>query len=46
MNLNENINRIKQVMGLLNESAQEKEIILIDGTSSAGKSETAKYWML
>jgi uridine kinase len=42
MNLNENINRIKQVMGLLNESAQEKEIILIDGTSSAGKSETAK----
>ena len=29
-------------MGLLTEENQEKEIILIDGTSSAGKSQTAK----
>ena len=30
------------MMGLLTEENQEKEIILIDGTSSAGKSQTAK----
>jgi hypothetical protein len=42
MNLQENIQRIKQMMGLLTEESQEKEIILIDGTSSAGKSQTAK----
>ena len=42
MNLQENINRIKEMMGLLTEEEQEKEIILIDGTSSAGKSQTAK----
>jgi len=42
MNLQENIQRIRQMMGLLTEETQEKEIILIDGTSSAGKSQTAK----
>ena len=42
MNLQENISRIKEMMGLLTEEEQEKEIILIDGTSSAGKSQTAK----
>jgi hypothetical protein len=42
MNLQENIQRIRQMMGLLTEESQEKEIILIDGTSSAGKSQTAK----
>lgn len=42
MNLQENIVRIKEMMGLLTEENQEKEIILIDGTSSAGKSQTAK----
>jgi len=42
MNLQENILRIKQIMGLLTEEEQEKEIILIDGTSSAGKSKTAE----
>ena len=42
MNLQENILRIKEMMGLLTEENQEKEIILIDGTSSAGKSQTAK----
>ena len=42
MNLQENIQRIKEMMGLLTEETQEKEIILIDGTSSAGKSQTAK----
>jgi hypothetical protein len=42
MNLQENIQRIIEMMGLLTEENQEKEIILIDGTSSAGKSQTAK----
>jgi hypothetical protein len=42
MNLQENIQRIKQMMGLLTEQEQEKEIVLIDGTSSAGKSKTAE----
>ena len=42
MNLQENIQRIREMMGLLTEENQEKEIILIDGTSSAGKSQTAE----
>ena len=42
MNLQENIQRIRSMMGLLKEEDQEKEIILIDGTSSAGKSQTAE----
>lgn len=42
MNLQEQTYRIRQMMGLITEEEQEKEIILIDGTSSAGKSETAK----
>ena len=41
MNLQEQIHRMKQIMGLLTEETQEKEIVLIDGTSSAGKSQTA-----
>jgi chloramphenicol 3-O-phosphotransferase len=44
MNLQENIQRIKSMMGLLTEETQEKEIVLIDGTSSAGKSQTAKLF--
>jgi hypothetical protein len=42
MNLQEQISRIKSMMGLLTEETQEKEIVLIDGTSSAGKSKTAE----
>ena len=42
MNLQENIQRIKSMMGLLKEEYQEKEIVLIDGTSSAGKSKTTE----
>jgi hypothetical protein len=42
MNLQEQISRIKSMMGILTEEEQEKEIVLIDGTSSAGKSKTAK----
>jgi hypothetical protein len=41
-NLNEEIGRIKGLMGILIESTQEKVAVLIDGTSSAGKSMTAK----
>ena len=44
MNLQENIQRIREMMGLLTEETQEKEIVLIDGTSSAGKSQTAKLF--
>ena len=40
--LNEQIYRIKSMMGILTEEEQEKEIVLLDGTSSAGKSKTAK----
>jgi energy-coupling factor transporter ATP-binding protein EcfA2 len=40
--LNEQISRIKSMMGILTEEEQEKEIVLLDGTSSAGKSKTAK----
>ena len=43
MNLKESISRIKQMMGLVTEEEQEKEIILIDVTSSAGKSHTLKH---
>jgi hypothetical protein len=42
MKLQEQILRIKSMMGLLTEEEQEKEIVLIDGTSSAGKSKTAE----
>jgi len=38
MNLHENIQRIKEVMGLLVEQADDKSVVLLDGTSSAGKS--------
>ena len=40
MNLQENILRIREVMGLLTEEEQDKSIVLLDGTSSAGKSHT------
>ena len=38
MNLNENISRLKELMGLLVEQTDDKSIVLLDGTSSAGKS--------
>jgi hypothetical protein len=41
-NLNEEINRIKSLMGILTEDTEDKIAVLIDGTSSAGKSMTAK----
>jgi energy-coupling factor transporter ATP-binding protein EcfA2 len=41
-NLQEQISRMKSMMGIVTEEEQEKEIVLIDGTSSAGKSKTAK----
>lgn len=40
-NLNEEIGRIKSLMGVLNENTDNKIAVLIDGTSSAGKSMTA-----
>ena len=40
MNLQENIQRIREMMGLLVEEQQDKSIVLLDGTSSAGKSHT------
>jgi len=40
-NLNEEIGRIKSLMGILNENTDNKIAVLIDGTSSAGKSMTA-----
>ena len=43
MNLQENISRIKSMMGLLVEEQQDKSIVLLDGTSSAGKSHTLKH---
>jgi len=43
MNLQENIQRIKEVMGLLIEEEQDKSIVLLDGTSSAGKTHTLKH---
>ncbi len=41
-NLNEEINRIKSLMGILTEDTEDKIAVLFDGTSSAGKSYTAK----
>jgi len=41
--LNEEINRIKTIMGLITEDTQNKIAVLLDGTSSAGKSYTLKY---
>jgi len=43
MNLQENIQRIREMMGLLVEDVQDKNIVLLDGTSSAGKTHTLKY---
>ena len=43
MDLQENIQRIKEMMGLLVEQEQDKTIVLLDGTSSAGKSHTLKH---
>jgi len=43
MNLQENIQRIRQMMGLLTEETQDKSIVLLDGTSSAGKSHTLEH---
>ena len=40
--LNEEINRIKTIMGLITEDTQNKTAILFDGTSSAGKSKSAE----
>ena len=43
MNLQEQIHRMKQMMGLLTEEVQEKEIVLIDGTSSAENRKLQKF---
>jgi hypothetical protein len=43
MNLQENIQRIKEMMGLIKEEEQDKTIVLLDGTSSAGKTHTLKH---
>jgi len=43
MNLQENIQRIREMMGLLFEEQQDKSIVLLDGASSAGKSHTLKH---
>jgi uridine kinase len=43
MNLQENIQRIKEMMGLITEEKKDKTIVLLDGTSSAGKSHTLKH---
>ena len=43
MNLQEQISRIHSMMGLLVEEQQDKSIVLLDGTSSAGKSHTLKH---
>lgn len=43
MNLQENIQRIRELMGILTEADQDKSIALLDGTSSAGKSHTLKH---
>ena len=40
--LNEQVHRIKSLMGILTEDTEDKIAILFDGTSSAGKSYTAK----
>ena len=41
-NLNEEIGRIKSLMGILTEDTEDKIAVLLDGTSSAGKSYTAQ----
>jgi hypothetical protein len=41
-NLNEQVNRMKSLMGLITEDTEGKIAVLLDGTSSAGKSYTAK----
>lgn len=43
MNLQEQISRIHSMMGLLGESVEDKQIVLLDGTSSAGKSHTLNH---
>lgn len=43
MNLQENIQRIKEMMGLITEEEKDKFIVLLDGTSSSGKSHTLKH---
>jgi len=40
--LNEQVHRIKSLMGILTEDTEDKIAVLFDGTSSAGKSYTAK----
>ena len=42
-NLQEQISRMKSIMGLLVENVEDKQIVLLDGTSSAGKSHTLKH---
>ena len=42
MNLNENIYRLKELMGILREQDEDRIAVLIDGTSSAGKSKTSQ----
>ena len=42
MNLNENIYRLRELMGLLKEQDEDRISVLIDGTSSAGKSKTSQ----
>jgi len=41
-NLNEEIGRIKSLMGILTEDTEDKIAVLLDGTSSSGKSYTAQ----
>ena len=43
MNLQEQISRMKSMMGLLFEEQKDKSVVLLDGTSSAGKSHTLKH---
>jgi len=43
MKLQEQISRMKSMMGLIIEEKQDKSVVLLDGTSSAGKSHTLKH---
>jgi len=43
MNLQEQISKMKSMMGLIIEEEQDKSVVLLDGTSSAGKSHTLKH---
>jgi len=43
MNLQEQVYRIQSMMGLIIEEEQDKSVVLLDGTSSAGKSHTLKH---